>query len=59
MSFMILLKQLGVKTIREISRCENYEEYLDMAEANFNLVLDAEAAFCGGRYAEAFRNSVY
>ena len=40
-----LLKQLGVKTIREISRCENYEEYLDMAEANFNLVLDAEARF--------------
>ena len=40
-----LLKQLGVKTIREISRCENYEEYLDMAEANVNLVLDAEARF--------------
>ena len=32
-----LLKQLGVKTIREISRCENYEEYLDMAEANLIL----------------------
>ena len=40
-----LLKQLGVKKIREISRCESYEEYLDMAEANFTLVLDAEARF--------------
>ena len=40
-----LLKQLGIKKIREISRCENYDEYLDMAEANFNLVLDAEARF--------------
>lgn len=40
-----LLSQLGIKTIREISRCESYEEYLDMAEANFNLVLDPEARF--------------
>ena len=40
-----LLRQMGVKTIREISRCEDYEEYLAMAEANFNLVLDPEARF--------------
>lgn len=40
-----LLRQAGVKTIREISRCESYEEYLAMAEANFNLVLDAEARY--------------
>lgn len=40
-----LLRQLGIKKIREISRCKNYDEYLDMAEANFNLVLDAEARF--------------
>ena len=40
-----LLRQAGVKTIREISRCESYEEYLSMAEANFNLVLDAEARY--------------
>ncbi|MCI6858855.1 MAG: nitrogenase component 1 [Eubacterium sp.] len=40
-----LLKQLGIETIREISRCETYEEYLRMAEANFNLVLDPEAAY--------------
>lgn len=40
-----LLRQIGVKTIHEISRCENYEEYLTMAEANFNLVLNPEARF--------------
>ena len=40
-----LVRQLGIKKIREISRCKNYDEYLDMAEANFNLVLDAEARF--------------
>lgn len=40
-----LLKQAGVKTIHEISRCRDYEEYLTMAEANFNLVLHPEARF--------------
>ena len=40
-----ILQQMGVKKIREISRCEDYEEYLSMAEANFNLVLDPEARF--------------
>ena len=38
-----LLKSIGVKQIRELSRCKDYGEYLDMAEANFNLVLNAEA----------------
>lgn len=38
-----LLRQLGVKTIREISTCDNYSDYLHMAEANFNLVLHPEA----------------
>lgn len=38
-----LLKQAGVRTINEISRCSDYEAYLAMAEANFNIVLDAEA----------------
>ena len=38
-----LLKSIGVKQIRELSRCRDYREYLDMAEANFNLVLNAEA----------------
>lgn len=40
-----LLHQAGVKTIHEISRCRDYDEYLTMAEANFNLVLHPEARF--------------
>lgn len=40
-----LLRQAGVKNIREISRCKSYEDYLSMAEANFNLVLDPEARY--------------
>ena len=40
-----LLHQAGVKTIHEISRCGDYDEYLTMAEANFNLVLHPEARF--------------
>ena len=27
----VLLKQIGIKTVREISRCASFEEYLDMA----------------------------
>jgi nitrogenase molybdenum-cofactor synthesis protein NifE len=37
-----ILKNLGVKKINEISRCKDFEEYLQMAEANFNLVLNPE-----------------
>lgn len=37
-----ILKEMGVETIREISRCRTYEEYLTMAEANFNLLLNPE-----------------
>lgn len=40
-----LLRQIGVKSIREISRCRDYHEYQMMAEANFNLVLNPEARF--------------
>lgn len=40
-----LLKQANVKTIHEISRCKDYEEYQTMSEANFNLVLHPEARF--------------
>lgn len=40
-----LLRQAGVKTIRELSRCRSFQEYMDMAEANFNLVLNPEARF--------------
>lgn len=40
-----LLQEAGVKTIHEISRCEDFEEYKKMSEANFNLVLHLEARF--------------
>ncbi len=40
-----LLRDIGVKRIREISTCETYEEFLMMAEANFNLVLNPEARY--------------
>ena len=40
-----LLQKAGVKTIHEISRCEDFEEYKKMSEANFNLVLHPEARF--------------
>lgn len=38
-----LLRSAGVKTIRELGTCKDYEEYKKMAETNFNLVLNAEA----------------
>ena len=40
-----LLEQMGIRKIREISRCRDYQEYLSMAEANFNLVLHPEARY--------------
>lgn len=40
-----LLQEAGVKTIHEISRCEDFEEYKKMSETNFNLVLHPEARF--------------
>ena len=38
-----LLHSIGVKTVHEVSRCNTFEEYLSMAEANFNLVLNPES----------------
>jgi nitrogenase molybdenum-cofactor synthesis protein NifE len=40
-----LLGQMGVKKTYEISRCRDYEEYQEMAAANFNLVLNPEARY--------------
>ena len=37
-----ILREIGIKTINEISRCEDFEDYLAMAEANFNLILNPE-----------------
>jgi len=40
-----LLRQAGVRHIREISRCRDFAEYEAMSEANFNLVLNPEARY--------------
>lgn len=40
-----LLHHIGMKKINEISRCKDFDEYMHMAEANFNLVLNPEARF--------------
>ena len=39
------LRSLGVRSVREISRCADFAEFQQMAEANFNLVLHPEARF--------------
>ena len=39
------LRGLGVKAIREVSRCADFADFRQMAEANFNLVLHPEARF--------------
>ncbi|MCD8152061.1 MAG: nitrogenase component 1 [Clostridiales bacterium] len=46
-----ILEHLGIDTVREISRCRDFEEYLSMAEANFNIVLNPESRLA----AEDFR----
>lgn len=46
------LQSAGVKTIHEISRNEDFEDYLSMAEANFNLVLHPEARFAAQDFHE-------
>ena len=33
----------GIRNIRQISTCKTYEEFLQMASANFNIVIDPEA----------------
>ncbi len=50
-----LLRQIGVKKIREISTCETYEEFRMMAEANFNLVLNPEARFAAEDFEKNLR----
>ena len=47
-----LLRGIGVRDIREISRCRDYAEYQRMAEANFNLVLNPEARFAARDFEE-------
>ena len=45
-----LLHSAGIKTIHEISRCRDFEEYKTMAEANFNLVLHQESRFAAADF---------
>lgn len=40
-----VLRSFGVAHIRELSRCRTFEEYTELASANFNLVLDPEARY--------------
>lgn len=40
-----LLRQVGVRRIREISTCESYEDFQRMAGAHFNLLLNPEGRF--------------
>ena len=40
-----ILKSLGVRKINEIARCRNFEEYMEMGNANFNIVLNPEARY--------------
>ncbi len=40
-----LLGEAGVRTIREIGKCPDFDSYLRMSEANFNLILHPEARF--------------
>ncbi|MDO5134117.1 MAG: nitrogenase component 1, partial [Eubacteriales bacterium] len=38
-----VLSQAGVRTVRQIGACADYDAFQEMAEANFNLVLNPEA----------------
>lgn len=38
-----LLRDAGIKNIRELAKCRNFDEYKEMSKANFNLVLNPEA----------------
>lgn len=47
-----LLAQAGVRKVNEISRCEDYDSYLGMSRANFNIVLNAEARTAAEDFAD-------
>lgn len=38
-----ILRQLGIRQINELSRCQSFDEYQDMSRANFNIILHPEA----------------
>ena len=47
-----LLRQIGVRRIREVSSCGDYSEFEKMSEANFNLILNPEARPAAGALQE-------
>ena len=55
----VLLRQMGLKEIREISRCKNYTEYLAMSQANFNLVLHPESRLAASDLEKRLQKSFY
>lgn len=38
-----ILRHIGITTIHEISRCQTFQEYQEMAAANFNIILNPES----------------
>ncbi len=40
-----LLRSAGIKTVGEIGRCKDFDAYTKLSQANFNLVLNAEARY--------------
>ena len=40
-----LLKSIGITKINELSRCRDFEEYKQMSQANFNLLLNPESRY--------------
>lgn len=49
------LHACGIRTIRQLSTCKSYEDFQHMAEANFNLVLNAEALPAAERLAKTLQ----
>lgn len=40
-----LLYSAGIKKVRELARCETFEQYTELSRANFNLVINPEARY--------------
>lgn len=45
-----VLRAFGLRQIRELSRCRTFEEYGEMASANFNLVLHPESRYAADEF---------
>ena len=47
-----ILKEAGAESIRQISTCGSYDEFLKMAEAGYSLLLNPECRFAGADMTE-------